>query len=50
MGVFEMKLGSGEIKFGGPSIGGPSVEKNGGPELMKNGGPEAVKKGGPTPK
>lgn len=44
-----MKLGSGEIKFGGPSIG-PSVEKNGGTELMKNGGPEAVKKGGPTPK
>ena len=39
MGVFEMKLGSGEIKFGGPSIG-PSFEKNGGSDLMKNGGSE----------
>lgn len=35
-----MKLGSGEIKFGGPSIG-PSIEKNGGPSI------EAVKKGEP---
>ena len=34
-----MKLGSGEIKFGGPSIGGPSVKKNGGSDLRKNGGP-----------
>ena len=36
-----MKLGGVEVKFGGPSIGGPSVKKNGGPSI------EAVKKGEP---
>ena len=40
MGVLEMKLGGVEVKFGGPSIGGPSVKKNGGSDLRKNGGSE----------
>ncbi|WP_372519303.1 hypothetical protein [Candidatus Ruminimicrobiellum ovillum] len=42
-----MKLGGGDIKFGGPMI-----EKCGGSELLKNGGPsvEAMKNGGATPK
>ena len=32
-----MKLGGGDIKFGGPSI---EAMKNGDPALMKSGGPE----------